>query len=40
MQLCAEASMYPVRDIIESSSLDIKTVPVDQASLFSFPSFI
>lgn len=38
-QLCAEASMYPVRDIIESSCLDIATVPLEQVLVFLIFSF-
>lgn len=29
-QLCAEASMGPIRDILESSSMDIATVDKEQ----------
>uniref|UniRef100_A0A158R4E4 AAA domain-containing protein n=1 Tax=Syphacia muris TaxID=451379 RepID=A0A158R4E4_9BILA len=39
-QLCAEASMYPVRDIIESSCLDIATVPIEQVRPIALEDFV
>lgn len=39
-QLCAEASMYPVRDIIESSCLDIATIPLEQVRPIALQDFV
>lgn len=38
-QLCAEASMGPVREIIESSSLDIATVDIEQVRPIALKDF-